>query len=118
VQCYEARGGQKVEIKEDKLGLQLIRRRKRRWNAQTTWVIVTDMAHNLLTWTRAWMFHESRFESFGLLRLTHDVLNIPGRLEFGGRHGDQLERIALHRAHPYAREMQSCLAALFKNLMS
>lgn len=118
VRCYEARGGQEVDIKEDKLGLQLVRRRKHKWNAQATWVILTDIAHNLLTWTHEWMFHESRFETFGLLRLTHDVLNIPGRLEFGGRHGDRLERIALHRAHPYAREMQGCLAQLFKNLMS
>lgn len=117
VRCYEARGGQEVEIKQDKLGLQLVRRRKHIWNAQATWIILTDIAHNLLTWTRDWMFSGSQFETYGLLRVTHDVLNIPGRIEFGGRHGDKLERVALQRSHPYAREMQGCLAQLFKNLM-
>lgn len=118
VHWYEGRGGQEVEIKNDKLGLQLVRRRKQRWNAQATWVILTDIAHNLLTWTQAWMFHDSRFETYGPLRLVQDVLTIPGRLTFGGRYGDRLERIALQRAHPYAREMQVCLSHLFKNLLS
>jgi hypothetical protein len=116
VQLYEGRGSQEVEIKDDKLGLQLVRRRKQRWNAQATWVILTDIAHNLLTWTQEWMFPGSRFETYGPLRLIQDVLTIPGRLAFGGRHGDRLERVALQRSHPYARDMQACLSRLFKNL--
>jgi hypothetical protein len=48
---YDVRGGIESEIKQDQLGLQLIRRRKHQWNAQAAWVIVTDLAHNLLTWT-------------------------------------------------------------------
>jgi hypothetical protein len=116
VQLYEGRGLQEVEIKDDKLGLQLVRRRKQRWNAQATWVILTDIAHNLLTWTRSWMFGGSRFETYGPLRLIQDVLTIPGRLVFGGRNGDRLERVALQRSHPYAREMLACLSSLLKNL--
>ena len=113
VALYDARGGMESEIKQDKLGLQLIRRRKHRWDAQETWVIVTDLAHNLLTWTHDWMWLGSRFETWGHLRLVQDVLNIPGYLVFKGA---KLEKVALHRDHPFAGEMQECLARLFHEL--
>ena len=113
VAYYDARGGMESEIKQDKLGLQLIRRRKHRWNAQEAWVIITDLAHNLLTWTHDWMWQGSRFETWGHLRLVQDVLNMPGYLVFKGT---KLEKVALHRDHPFAGEMQDCLVRLFHEL--
>lgn len=114
VACYDQRGGTiESDIKQDKLGLQLVRRRKQRWNAQEAWVILTDLAHNLLVWTHDWMFTGSQFEMFGHLRLVEDVLNIPGRLEFKG---DKLQKVALLRSHPFAGEMQACLVRLFQEL--
>jgi hypothetical protein len=110
---YDARGGIESEIKQDKLGLQLIRRRKQRWNAQETWVIVTDLAHNLLTWSHEWMWLGSRFDTWGHLRLVQEVLNIPGYLVFKGTN---LQKVALHRDHPFAGEMQDCLVRLFHEL--
>jgi hypothetical protein len=116
VHCYNARGGMETEIREDKAGLQLVKRRKHAWNAQAAWVILNDLAHNLIKWTNLWMWQGSRFENFGTLRIVQDLLPIPGRLEFGGRHGDRLQKIALHRSHPYAAEMQDCLQQLFREL--
>jgi hypothetical protein len=116
VQCYNARGGMETEIREDKAGLQLVRRRKHAWNAQAAWVVLNDLAHNLIKWTGVWMWSGSAFETFGTLRIVQDLLSIPGRLEFGGRHGDRLEKVALQRSHPYAAEMQHCLRNLFRNL--
>jgi hypothetical protein len=116
VECYNARGGMETEIREDKAGLQLVRRRKHAWNAQAAWVILNDLAHNLIKWTRPWMWAGSTFETLGTLRMVQDLLTIPGRLEFGGRHGDRLEKVALQRSHPYAAEMQVCLQNLFRNL--
>jgi len=113
VTYYDARTGMESEIKQDKLGLQLIRRRKHLWGAQEAWVIVTDLGHNLLTWTHDWMWLGSPFESWGHLRLIKDVLNIPGYLVFKGA---KLEKVALQRTHPFAAEMQSCLAQLFHEL--
>lgn len=114
VQCYAARGGtMESDLHQDKAGLQLVRRRKQRWHAQTAWVVLTDLAHNLLTWTREWMFTDSRFEKYGYLRLIQDVLSIPGFVEFKG---SKLEKVALQRTHPFAAEMQSCLARLFREL--
>jgi Transposase DDE domain group 1 len=113
VEYYDARGSMESEIKQDKLGLHLVRRRKQRWAAQEAWVILTDAAHNLLTWTHDWMWVGSRFETWGHLRLIHDVLNIPGYIAFKGT---KLEKVALQRDHPYAPEMQDCLARLFHEL--
>lgn len=113
---YNARGGMETEIREDKVGLQLVKRRKHAWNAQAAWVILGDMAHNLLTWTHDWMWYGSSFETYGMLRIVSDLLNLPGRLEFGGRKDDKLVKVALQRSHPYAREMQACLTRLFKEL--
>lgn len=116
VHCYNARGGMETEIREDKAGLQLVRRRKHAWNAQAAWVVLTDLAHNLIKWTGPWMWQGTSFEDFGSLRIVQDLLPIPGRLEFGGRHGDRLQKVALQRSHPYAAEMQRCLQQLFREL--
>ncbi len=113
VEFYDARGGMESKIKQDKVGLQLIRRRKHRWNAQEAWGIVTDLAHNLLTWTHDWMWRGSRFETWGHLRLVQDVLNMPGYLVFQGA---KLDKVALQRNHPFAGEIQDCLARLFHEL--
>lgn len=115
-QCYNARGGMETEIREDKAGLQLVKRRKHAWNAQAAWVVLNDLAHNLIKWTEPWMWHGSTFETFGTLRIVQDLFPIPGRLEFGGRHGDRLQKVALLRSHPYALEMQACLQKLFREL--
>lgn len=111
---YDKRGGTiESDFKQDKCGLQLVRRRKRRWHAQEAWVILSDLAHNLLIWSKGWMFAGSSFESYGLLRLVQDVLAIPGTLEFKG---GKLIKVSLQKTHPFAPEMQACLQALFKNL--
>ena len=116
VQFYNARGGMETEIREDKTGLQLVKRRKHAWAAQVGWVILTDLAHNLLKWTGDWMWHGSEFEGYGALRIVKDLLTVPGRVQFGGRKGDRLEKVALQRDHPYALEMQLCLQRLFRDL--
>ncbi len=114
VTYYDARGGTiESDMHQDKVGLQLVRRRKQRWNAQASWVILSDVAHNLLTWTQALMFADSSFVDYGYLRLIQDVLNIPGYLEFKGA---KLEKVALQRTYPFALEMQGCLEQLFKKL--
>lgn len=114
--AYNARGGMETEIREDKAGLQLVRRRKQAWNAQAAWVVLNDLAHNLIKWTGPWMWQGTRFQDFGTVRIVQDLLPIPGRLEFGGRHGDRLQKVALQRSHPYAAEMQRCLQQLFHDL--
>ncbi|MCC6190619.1 MAG: transposase [Anaerolineales bacterium] len=113
VQFYDARAQQEVQIRQDKTGLQLTRRRKRAWHAQEAWVILNDLAHNLLAWTHDWMWHGSRFEGYGCLRLVQDVLNLSGHFVFKG---DKLQKAALCRSDPLAPEVAECLERLLTEL--
>ena len=110
---YDARAQQEVQIRQDKTGLQLTRRRKRAWSAQEAWVVLNDLAHNLLAWTRDWMWRGSRFEGYGCLRLVQDVLNLSGHLVFKG---DKLQKVALCRSDPFAPEVAECLTRLLTEL--
>jgi len=62
------------------------------------------------------MWHGSDFEGYGALRIVQALLTSPGRVQFGGRKRDRLEKVALQRSQPYARKVQSCLQRLFHEL--
>ncbi len=106
---YDDRGAMESEIKMDKSGLLLAKRRKKRLAAQEALILLTDVAHNTLAWTHDWMFAESRFATAGVLSLVNDILCIPGEVVLkGGR----LHMVALRESHPYAAEMVVCLTKL------
>jgi hypothetical protein len=108
---YDGRGACEIEIRSDKSGLQLTRRRKHPLDAQEAWILLTDVAHNLLAWLQPWMLADSPFAAFGPQRLVSDLLTIPGQLFF--EHG-RLTKVALWETHPYAEEMMLCLQKLLK----
>lgn len=108
---YDGRGAAEVEICSDKSGLTLHQRRKHSLDAQEAWIVLTDVAHNLLAWLSPWMLAGSAFESFGPKRLVHDLLNIPGHLFL---EDGRLTKVALWKTHPYADEMRLCLQNLLK----
>jgi Transposase DDE domain group 1 len=106
---YDDRGAMEGEIKADKFGLLLPRRRKRLFAAQEALILLTDLAHNLATWTQDWMFAGSRFASYGPVALVNDVFCVPGELILKG---DKLQMVALRESHPYAADLALCLAKL------
>jgi hypothetical protein len=106
---YDDRGAMEGEIKADKFGLLLSRRRKRLFAAQEALILLTDLAHNLATWTQDWMFASSRFASYGPVALVNDVFCVPGELILKG---DKLQMVALRESHPYAQDLALCLAKL------
>ncbi len=108
---YDDRGAMETEIKADKSGLLLPKRRKKQAAAQEALILLSDWAHNLLAWTRQWMFTGTRFANFGPLGLVNDLLCIPGEVIIKG---DQLQMVALRQSHPYATEMALCLAQLLE----
>jgi hypothetical protein len=114
VHFYDNRAQQEVQIRQDKMGLQLTRRRKRAWAAQEAWVVLNDLAHNLLTWTHDWMWAGSPFEGYGCLRLVQDILSLEGHLTFKG---DKLQKVALCRSDPIASKVAPCLERLLKELL-
>lgn len=108
---FDQRGAMESEIKMDKSGLLMSKRRKKNLAAQEALILLTDLPHNILAWAHDWMFTESRFATYGPLALVNDVLCIPGEVVLKGA---QLQMVALRESHPYALEMTSCLAKLLE----
>ena len=105
--AYNRRGGAEVEqFRNDKSGLSLAARRKRRLFAQQALVLLTDLAHNLLADFHHRALISSPFEAFGPKRIVRDLLAIPGQAVFDG---SQLKRIDLLHSHPYAEQLLICL---------
>lgn len=105
----DGRGAAEVEIRADKQGLKLPKRRKRKMAAQMVLILMTDIAHNLLAWLHAATMADGPFADFGTLRVVEDLLTIPGRLEFKGA---ALHKVALLETHPFADHMRMVLEEL------
>lgn len=105
----DGRGAVEVEIRADKQGLKLPKRRKHRLPAQVMLVLLTDVAHNLLSWLHAATLADGPCSDFGALRMVEDLLCIPGRLEFKG---PELQKVALLETHPFAPHMGKALLRL------
>lgn len=108
---YDGRGAMETEIKADKSGLLIPKRRKKRSMAQEALILLSDWAHNILAWSRNWMFTDSRFANFGPYALVNDVRCVPGEIIIKG---GQLQMVALRESHPYAIAMAPCLAKLLE----
>lgn len=80
---YQERGGAEVEqFRQDKSGLAMAVRRKSSFNGQSAYILLTDLAHNLLADFKQHALIDSRFEAFGLKRIVRDLLCVPGTLVF------------------------------------
>ena len=78
---YDQRGGAEVEqFRNDKSGLNLTARRKQGFLAQKGYILLTDLAHNLLADFQHRALVGSRFENYGPKRIIRDLLRIPGNL--------------------------------------
>ena len=104
---YDARGGAEVEqFRNDKSGLSLAIRRKHSYLGQIGYVLLTDLAHNLL----ADFYHQallgSRLEGYGLKRIVRDLLATPGRLIF---EQGRLRRIDLLSQKQNVEDLRICL---------
>jgi hypothetical protein len=109
---YDDRGACETEIQADKMGLKLERRRKKSAAAQEALVLLTDVAHNLLAWARHWMFPTGDLAHYGPLRLTEDVLCLPGRLLFDE---NRLVEVQLNELHPHAEEVKQAIERLLEH---
>ena len=112
VYFYDARGGGvETAIKDDKQGLGITKRNKKRFAAQQMVMLLNMLAHNVLVWARGWLApHLPQIERYGLLRLVRDIWHISGFVEQDG-HG-QLTRIVLNQLAPLARGLGRALQQL------
>lgn len=108
VHLYDQRGGAETEFRADKSGgLFLHKRRKHKRDAQESWVLLTDMAHNYLAWFSHHILSDSPFAGWGPLRIGRDLLRIPGYVE---HQQGQLLSVKLLKSSPFAADLLSCLA--------
>lgn len=104
---YDRRGGAEVEqFRNDKSGLSMEARRKRSLVGQTGYILLTDLAHNLLADFARRALAGSPFEAYGLKRIVRDLLAMPGRLVFDH---DQLVRVELLSLKQNAQDLAICL---------
>jgi len=109
---YDARGGGvETANKEDKQGLGIGKRTKKRFAAQQVLGQLGRLAHNLVIWTRAWLMAEvPTVRKLGVKRLVRDVFHINGVVERDDQ--GRIQRIVLNQAHCYARRFLRALQAL------
>jgi hypothetical protein len=109
---YDQRGGGiETAIKDDKQGLGITKRNKKRFEAQQMVMLLGVLAHNLLIWARRWLApHLPKLAHYGLLRLVRDVFHISGFVQ-RNRQGHVVS-ILLNQAAPLARELAVALQAL------
>lgn len=104
---YDNRGGAEVEqFRNDKSGLHLAVRQKGGFLAQQGLILLTDLAHNLITDFYHNALAHTRFRAYGQKRIVNQLFNIPGRLIF---EDGMLKRVALLHTHTNADEMRICL---------
>ena len=104
---YDQRGGGiESSFGQDKSGLGLTKRHKKRFPAQCFLMLLGSMAHNLVLWSRRWLAQSrpevaGRLRQYGIKRMIRDLYSIHGTLHFDA-HG-RLDLIVLKSASSLAR---------------
>jgi hypothetical protein len=114
VRFYDARGGGvETAIKDDKQGLGLTKRSKKRFAAQQVVALLGALAHNVLVWARHWLApHEPKLRRYGLKRLVRDIFQISGFLacDASGR----ITHIVLNHRAPLVRGLARSFDVLLR----
>jgi hypothetical protein len=112
VEHSDGRAGMEADLKSDKHGLGLAVIRKRLFPAQKLAVLLVELAHNSLIWSRSWLAeHAPRLLDYGMVRLIGHVWAIPGRVKLTDQEG--VVRVRLRREHPRARDVCQGFLPLF-----
>lgn len=80
---YDGRGGMEVDIKGDKRGLGLEKRKKKGFCAQEALVLLAQLAHNLAVCFKRWFLAGTKAGELGMERLVREVMAMPGQVERG-----------------------------------
>lgn len=109
---YDERASMENEIKADKGGLLLPKRRKKQLEAQEALVLLTDLAHNILSWSRNFWAAEPKISDLGIYGIVNKIMMIPGKLTF---QDGKLVKARLQATHPLAKPVVSCLSRLLRD---
>jgi hypothetical protein len=113
-QLYDLRAGTiEIELKEDKQGVGLTKRRKKRATAQQMIVLLNTLAHNVLMWARGWLSAaEPKAKRYGILRLVRDVCSVSGMIETNER--GQIRGVFFNRGSTLARRLVGAFKAMLQ----
>jgi hypothetical protein len=111
---YDQRGGAvETAFKDDKQGLGITKRNKKRFAAQQMVMLLNGLAHNVLIWARRWLApNDAKVAHCGVLRLVRDVFHISGCIQ-RDQHG-QIVHVLLNQAAPLARDLACAFQALLQ----
>jgi hypothetical protein len=96
-ELYDRRGGTvEIEIRESKQGVGLAKRNKKSYTGQQMVVLLGQLAHNVMVWTKRWLQESApKIKKYGVKRMVRDVLGVSGWIEFEGK---KLKRIVLNQS--------------------
>ena len=106
---YDGRGGMEAEIKADKRGLGIEKRRKKSFHAQEALVLLAQLSHNLIAWFEGWFLKGTEAEKLGVERMVREVLAMPGEVRVGRFTGTV--RLKLPILHPWAKALAAGIEA-------
>ena len=93
-----------TQNKSDKQGLGLAKRNKHTFVAQEMLILLAQLAHNLVIWTRNALARSAPcLAPYGIQRMVRDVLRIPGHVRFDAVGNVQ---ITLSEDHPLAQSVR------------
>jgi Transposase DDE domain group 1 len=107
---YDGRAGMESDMKGDKRGLGIEKRRKKSFPAQEAVVLLSQLAHNLLVWFKRHFLGGTAAQKLGVERLVREVLAMPAQARVGRR---GRVRLRLPRLHPWAGAVAEGVAARF-----
>lgn len=112
VHFYDDRGGGiETAFKEDKQGLGLTTRSKKRFAAQQMVVLLGTLAHNLIVWARGWLASQApKVRPYGIKRMVRDVFHLSGFLVRNAR--GRLVEIVFNQRAPLVRGLARSLDVL------
>jgi hypothetical protein len=112
--AYDRRGGTiEIENKQDKQGLGIKKRQKKRMAAAQMVTSLNALAHNVLMWARRWLSRTApELARIGLLRFVRDLLRISGEVEIGK--GGEVAVVRLNALAPRARVLAGAFDEVFR----
>jgi hypothetical protein len=114
VRFYDARGGgAETSFKDDKSGLGMTKRSKKRFAAQQMVTLLGTLAHNVVIWARDWLAVEQpKLQGYGVKRLVRDVFHISGFLLRNTQ--GRVVAVVLNRLAPLVCGLTRSLALLLR----
>jgi hypothetical protein len=113
---YDQRGGGvETSFKQDKQGLGLTKRNKKKFEAQAMLTQLNALAHNVLIWLRDALAETApQFADYGLKRMVRDLLSLSGLVHYDVP--GHISRIIFNQLDPFATPLATAWATLLTQL--